>query len=105
MRSASSAVLPQAVKNELARIGELLRAARVGRGLSQAEAAKRLRISIPTVQSIERGSPGSSIGTFFALLWIFDLGTLSRALEERLGAPSFKHRRARKSLKDEGLDV
>lgn len=104
MRSLSSEVLPQPVRAELARLGELIKAARVTRGLSQAEAAKRLRVSIPTVQAIEKGTPGSSLGTFLALLWIFDLGTLSRSLEERLEAPSFK-RRARRRTVDEGLDV
>jgi transcriptional regulator with XRE-family HTH domain len=104
MRSISSEVLPQSVRAELGRLGELLRAARVARGLSQAEAAKRLRVSIPTIQAIEKGKPGSSLGTFLALMWVVDLGTLSRTVEERLENPRFR-RRARRSALDEGLDV
>lgn len=104
MRSISSEVLPQSVRAELVRLGELLRAARANRGLSQAEAAKRLRVSIPTIQAIEKGTPGSSLGTFLALMWVLDLGTLSRSVEERLELPSFKQRARRRPV-DEGLDV
>ena len=104
MRSISAEVLPQSVRAELVRLGELLRAARVVRGLSQAEASKRLRVSIPTIQALEKGAPGSSLGTFLALMWILDLGAPSRSMEERLEAPNFKQR-ARKRPVDEGLNV
>lgn len=104
MRQVSSEVLPQSVRAELVRFGELLKAARVSRGLSQADAAKRLRVSIPTIQAIEKGSPGSSLGTSLALMWMLDLGPLSKAVEERLEAPIHRQR-ARRSSIDEGLDV
>lgn len=102
---ASKEVLPQAVRGELSRLGQILRAARVGRGLSQAETAKRLRVSIPTVQAIEKGTPGSSLGTFLSLMWMLDLGSLTSSLEDRLEKPSFQSRRARRNVADEGLDV
>jgi len=101
----SKQVLPQAVRAELSRLGEVLRAARVARGLSQAEAAKRLRVSIPTIQAIEKGAPGSAFGTFLALLWVLDLGAISGSLEQRLELPGFQLRRARRRVADEGLDV
>lgn len=100
----SKQVLPEAVRAELARLGELLRAARLARGLSQAEVAKRLRVSIPTVQAIEKGAPGSGLGNFLGVIWMLDLGLLSRYMEQQLELPSFKQR-ARKRAVDEGLDV
>lgn len=99
-----SKVLPQAVKAELLRLGEIIRAARVGRGMTQAEAAKRLRVSIPSIQAVEKGAPGSGIGTVFALLWLLELGTVSRELASRLETPRLRQR-ARRRVVDEGLDV
>lgn len=100
----SKQALPEAVRAELVRLGELLRAARVARRLSQAEVAQRLRVSIPTVQAIEKGAPGSSLGSFLAVIWMLDLGSLSRHLEQQLERPGFGQR-ARKRAADEGLDV
>lgn len=100
----SKQVLPEAVQAELVRLGELLKAARVARGLSQAEVARRLRVSIPTVQAIEKGAPGSSLGTVLGVLWMLELGWPSRQVEQQIELPRFRQR-ARKRVVDEGLDV
>lgn len=100
----SKQVAPEAVRAELARAGELLKAARMARGLSQADVAKRLRVSIPTIQAIEKGAFGSALGTFLGVLWMLDLAMPSRTIEQQLQLPSFRQR-ARKRAVDEGLDV
>src|SRR5688572_30799032 len=79
----SKQVVPEAVRAELVRIGELLKAARVARGLSQAEVAKRLRVSIPTIQAIEKGAFGSAVGTLLGVMWMLGLSLPSKYVEQQ----------------------
>jgi transcriptional regulator with XRE-family HTH domain len=55
------------------RLGERIATARVRRGLIQSELARRASITIPTLQKIERGAPGTSCGAYAAVLWALGL--------------------------------
>jgi transcriptional regulator with XRE-family HTH domain len=100
----SKQVVPEAVRAELVQLGGQLRAARMARGLSQADIARRLRVSIPTIQAIERGAFGSASGTVLGFMWMLDLKLPSGYVEQQLELPSFQQR-ARRRVVDEGLDV
>lgn len=104
MRVSAAHVLPESVRAELARVGEIVRTARLNRGLSQADVAARLRVSIPTLQAIEKGAPGASAGTLLALVWLLELGSVSHALGERLEARPVRQRVRKRSVAD-ALDV
>ena len=107
MRSVSMSVLPEPVRSELNRLGQLLKGIRLARRLSQADLAARLRTSVATLQRLETGSPGTSLGTFLAVLWMLDAGMPSRTLERDLTLMDLPKRyRARRSQgTDQGLDV
>lgn len=107
MRNASVSVLPEPVRSELARLGQLLKAIRLARRLSQADLAARLRTSVATLQRLETGNPGTSLGTFLAVLWMLDAGMPSRTLEQDLKLMDLpeRHRARRSRGADKGLDV
>ena len=106
MRHTSASVLPESVRSELKRLGELARGIRLARRLSQADVASRLRVSIPTIQRLEKGGTGTSLGTFLAILWILDLAMPSRPLEAEMKLKNLSERqRARQSRADRGLEV
>ncbi len=57
------------------RLGENVRLARVRRRMSQQELALACGITRKTVYALEKGAPGTTIATVFAVLW--KLGLLS----------------------------
>ena len=58
-----------AIQDTLRRLGENLRAARVARDVSLADAARRAGLSIQTLRALERGAPGVSLETVALILW------------------------------------
>ena len=69
----SSQTLPSAVALALQRLGRNITRARKRRGLKQIELAEKTGISKVTMQSVERGAPTTSIGTYFACAWVLGL--------------------------------
>lgn len=67
--------MPQSA-DALAVLGQQIRSARHARGWTIADLARRVGVSPPTVSGVEKGAPGSSIGT------VFDAATI-------LGVPLF----------------
>ena len=61
----------------LALFGALLRAARIERGMSQAQLAERLGVSRHTVIALEQGSPKVAIGTAFEAAVILGIPLLA----------------------------
>lgn len=65
--------LPRAVEVELQRIGEGIRIARLRRGMSQEELARRMGVSFHTVRHIEQGRPGTAFGHYPHAMWILGI--------------------------------
>ena len=55
-----------AVNRQAGRAGELIRSLRKDRGLTQAQFAERLGVTIPTVRRLESGDTSISLNTFLA---------------------------------------
>lgn len=75
---------PPEVRKALDGLGVALRTGRLRRRWSQAELAERLSVSRATVQRMENGDPGVSVGAWAMAAWL--LGRIS-AFEETF-APS-----------------
>lgn len=86
MPKATAKVFP-AVQRRLGELGENVRLARERRGLSQALLAERAGMSIPTLRSIERGSPTVTLGALANVLHSLGLeGDLSAVgADDQLG--------------------
>lgn len=80
MRSLALDQIAKPVAEDLARLGGLIRDARAQRGFSQAELAKRLRVSPTTVRAAEQGDPGVATGILVGLMWILGIGPISASL-------------------------
>lgn len=74
MRTAPSLPLP--VKRALTKLGGDIRSARLRRRISTAVMAERVSITRFTLQKLERGNPGVSMGTYATALFV--LGMISR---------------------------
>ena len=64
---------PHAVELALKRLGADLRTARTRRNLTVAEVAEKIGTGPRAILDAEKGKPSSSIATFAALLWAYDL--------------------------------
>ncbi len=69
--------LPLEVMTAAQSLGKNIRLARVRRRLSQEELAQACGITRKTLYALEKGAPGATIATAFAVLW--KLGLLSTA--------------------------
>jgi transcriptional regulator with XRE-family HTH domain len=61
------------IEQELRRIGEGVRIARVRRRMTQEELAARVGTSFHTIRKIEKGAPGTGIGFYLQALWVLGL--------------------------------
>ena len=66
---------PTRVKARLKALGELIRAARRGRGFTQEELAVRAGTSRPTINRLESGKPNVACGTVMTISWLLDIPT------------------------------
>jgi transcriptional regulator with XRE-family HTH domain len=64
---------PFAVEQGLKKLGERLRVARLRRNLTLEAAAEKIGTGIRAVRDAESGRASASIGTYWALLWTYDL--------------------------------
>lgn len=72
-----NASVPLEAANALKRLGGNIRQARVRRRMSQDELARACNITRKTLYALEKGGPGTTVGTAFAVLW--KLGLLDTA--------------------------
>lgn len=74
MTKASSALdrLPPATIAAIEKLGADLAVARLRRGESLKVWAKRMGVSVPTLQRLEAGDPGVSIGILATALWLLN---------------------------------
>jgi transcriptional regulator with XRE-family HTH domain len=68
--SSAIATLPPATLGALEQLGAHLAVARLRRGESLKTWARRLGVSIPTLQRLEAGDPGVAIGIVASALWL-----------------------------------
>jgi DNA-binding XRE family transcriptional regulator len=66
----SPAEYPQAVLQQIAQLGRNIAIARKRRAESQAQWAKKLGVSQPTMARIERGDPAVSMASYAMCLWL-----------------------------------
>lgn len=66
-------VLPGPVLDELVRIGEGIRIARMRRRMTQADLAARVGTTFHTIRRIEQGAPGTAMGFYLTTLWVLGL--------------------------------
>jgi len=64
---------PHPVELALAELGANLRTARLRRNLTIEEVAQKIGTGRRAVSDAERGKPSTSVATYAALLWAFDL--------------------------------
>ena len=64
---------PHPVELALAELGANLRTARLNRNLTVDEVAQKIGTGRRAVSDAERGKPSTSVATYAALLWAFDL--------------------------------
>ncbi|GAB2726099.1 MULTISPECIES: helix-turn-helix transcriptional regulator [Comamonas] len=63
---------PQAVLQQIEKLGQNIAIARKRRGESQAQWAKRLGISQPTMARIERGDPSVAMASYVMCMWLIN---------------------------------
>jgi transcriptional regulator with XRE-family HTH domain len=64
---------PFAIEQSLKKLGERLKTARLRRNLTLDAAAAKIGTGIRAVRDAESGRASASIGTYWALLWAYDL--------------------------------
>ncbi|MBK7532064.1 helix-turn-helix domain-containing protein [Piscinibacter sp.] len=74
--------LPLEVTTAAQRFGENLRLARVRRHMNQEELAQACGITRKTLYTLEKGAPGATIATAFAVLWKLGLLNTAAALAD-----------------------
>ncbi|PKN16022.1 MAG: XRE family transcriptional regulator [Deltaproteobacteria bacterium HGW-Deltaproteobacteria-23] len=72
-KTLSVAGIGQSESKELALVGEYIKIARKRRGLSLRDFSVRMMVSVPTLISLENGSPSVGIGIFFRALAVLGL--------------------------------
>jgi len=64
---------PFEVDTAIHRFGANLRTARLARNLSIADVAAKLGVSPRAVRNAETGKPGTAIGVYLGLMWVYGL--------------------------------
>ena len=64
---------PYPVEQALTRLGASLRTARIRRKLTIAEVAEKIGTGRRAVMDAEKGKASTGVGTYVALLWVYDL--------------------------------
>src|ERR1700731_4774126 len=72
-RNTLQAAPPFAIEQSLKKLGERRRRARLRRNLPLAAAAAKIGTGLRAVRDAEDGRASASIGTYWALLWAYDL--------------------------------
>lgn len=72
-RNTLSVAPPFEVQQALRTLGSNLRTARLARNLSIEQAAAKIGVGYRTVATAEAGKPGTAIGVYLSLLWVYGL--------------------------------
>lgn len=64
---------PFEVEQALGTLGTNLRTARLARNLSIEQAAAKIGVGYRTVATAEAGKPGTAVGVYLSLLWVYGL--------------------------------
>lgn len=72
-RNTLTTALPFEVERALKSLGANLRTARLARNLSIEQVAAKIGVGYRTVATAEAGKPGTAVGVYFSLLWVYDL--------------------------------
>src|SRR5205823_10267564 len=72
-RTTSQAAPPSAIEQSLKKLGERRRVARLRRNPTLVAAAAKIGTGVRAVRDAEAGRASASIGTYWALLWAYDL--------------------------------
>ena len=72
-QNALTMALPFEVEHVLKTLGANLRTARLARNLSIEQVAAKIGVGYRTVAAAETGKPGTAIGVYLSLLWVYDL--------------------------------
>ena len=86
-KNTSSADYPQAVIQQIEQLAQNISIARKRRGESQAQWARKLGISQPTMARIERGDPSVAMASYVMCIWLIHPGA---SLAELI-APQYDH--------------
>lgn len=101
MKSRAPGICPNEVTSLAARLGQRIRVARIRRKLRQEDLAARTGLSRSTVQAIERGEAGCSMGAVFHVLWVLGLS----AEVDLIADPGLDERGLTLALSGEGRRV
>jgi transcriptional regulator with XRE-family HTH domain len=74
--------LPEAVLDQIQRLGAAIRAARLRRRWSQALLAEKAGVAQMTLRNAEQGRPGVTFATYATLLWALNLDHLLEPLTD-----------------------
>eukprot|EP01035_Chromulina_nebulosa_P058362 gene58362-79908_t len=77
---------PQAVLQQIELLGQHIAIARKRRGETQAEWARRLGVSQPTMARIERGDPSVAMASYVMCMWLVNPAVPLADLETRVRA-------------------
>jgi transcriptional regulator with XRE-family HTH domain len=86
-RNTLSTAPPFEVEQALRTLGANLRTARLARNLSIEQAAAKIGVGYRTVATAEAGKPGTAVGVYLSLLWIYGLLGQTRDLADPLRDP------------------
>ena len=81
-QTGTTSLPPLEVASAVKRLGENIRLARIRRRMSQEELAQACNITRKTLYALEKGAPGTTIGTVFAVLWKLGLLNTATALAD-----------------------
>jgi len=73
---------PLEVNSAVEQLGQNIRLARIRRRMSQEELAQACDITRKTLYALEKGNPGTTIGTVFSVLWKLGLMSTATALAD-----------------------
>ena len=73
-QNTSPTEFPQAVLQQIAQLGQNIAIARKRRAESQAQWARKLGVSQPTMARIERGDPAVSMASYVMCMWLINQG-------------------------------
>jgi len=86
-------------------LAHLVRQARLARGWSQAGLAERARISAPTMNRIEQGSVGASLGAWLAVLERLGLLHKLDQLQDPASAAVVDATKAKRPIRQDAADL
>ncbi len=69
----SKFAIPLQATQDVARLGQRIRVARIRRGWSVADLASKAGINRNTLTALELGKPGTAVGVCFTVLWALGL--------------------------------